>query len=106
MRFAPASCRWPAPAIKKNKASISFHTDHSRGALAKVLTKIAVNDINLSKLQSMPIPSKEWQYSFHADMEFDKMDQFENALKNIKTDTYDLKIFGVYKNGKTAFKKK
>ena len=89
-----------------NKASSSFHTNHSKGALAKVLTKIAASDINLSKLQSMPIPSKEWQYSFHADMEFDKLDQFENALKNIKSDTYDLKIFGVYKNGKTTGKKK
>jgi len=84
-----------------NKASISFHTDHSRGALAKVLTKIAENGINLSKLQSMPIPTKQWQYSFHADMEFDELRQFENALENIKADTYALKIFGVYKKGET-----
>ena len=84
-----------------NKASISFHTDHSRGALAKVLTKIAANNINLSKLQSMPIPAKQWQYSFHADMEFATIDQFENTLKNIKADTYELKIFGVYKKGET-----
>jgi prephenate dehydratase len=84
-----------------NKASISFHTDHSRGALAKVLSQIAANEINLSKLQSMPIPTKEWQYSFHADMEFNKTTEFEKAIDNIRPNTYDLKIFGIYKKGKT-----
>lgn len=84
-----------------NKASISFHTNHSKGALAKVLTKIAADNINLSKLQSMPIPHKEWQYSFHADMEFENIRQFEKAIDNIRSNVYDLKIFGTYKKGKT-----
>jgi prephenate dehydratase len=39
-----------------DKASVNFHTDHSRGSLAKVLTRIADSGINLSKLQSFPIP--------------------------------------------------
>ena len=51
-----------------NKASINFHTDHSKGSLAKVLTKIAEGGINLSKLQSLPIPGSDWKYSFHADL--------------------------------------
>ena len=48
----------------------------SRGSLARVLTKIAEGGINLSKLQSMPIPGSEWEYSFHADMEFEDLAQF------------------------------
>ena len=51
-----------------NKASVTFHTDHSRGSLAKVLTLIADAGINLSKLQSYPIPGSDLKYSFHADM--------------------------------------
>ena len=85
------------------KASISFHTDHSKGALAKVLAKIAADDINLSKLQSMPIPDKEWEYSFHADMEFKNINQFEKAIDNIRSLIYDLKIFGTYKKGETIY---
>ena len=54
-----------------DKASVNFHTDHSKGSLAKVLTKIADGGINLSKLQSFPIPGSDWKYSFHADMEFE-----------------------------------
>src|SRR5882757_8148951 len=66
-----------------NKASVNFHTDHSRGSLARVLTKIAEGGINLSKLQSFPIPGSEWEYSFHADMEFDDIAQFERVIESI-----------------------
>jgi prephenate dehydratase len=85
-----------------NKASVNFHTDHSRGSLAKVLTKIAESGINLSKLQSFPIPGSDWKYSFHADMEFDSLHQFENAMDKIKPLTEELKVYGVYKKGKTV----
>lgn len=85
-----------------DKASVNFHTDHSRGSLARVLTKIADGGINLSKLQSFPIPGSDWEYSFHADMEFNSMEQFNNVIENIKPITADLKIYGVYKKGKTV----
>ena len=83
-----------------NKASVNFHTDHSRGSLAKVLTRIAEGGINLSKLQSFPIPGSDWKYSFHADMEFDSLDQFNEVIKAIKSLTAELKIYGVYRKGK------
>src|SRR5882672_7532526 len=62
-------CREDAATVVEgaNKASINFHTDHSKGSLARVLTKIADEGINLSKLQSMPIPGSDFKYSFHAD---------------------------------------
>ena len=62
-----------------DKASINFFTDHSKGSLARVLTKIADEGINLSKLQSMPIPGSDFKYSFHADMEFENMEQFKKC---------------------------
>ena len=45
-----------------NKASVNFHTDHSKGSLARVLTRIADLGINLSKLQSFPIPDSVWSH--------------------------------------------
>jgi len=83
-----------------NKASVNFQTDHSRGSLANVLTKIAEGGINLSKLQSCPIPGSDFRYSFHADMEFDSLQQFYHVIKEIKNHTEDLKIYGVYQKGK------
>ncbi|MEO6329678.1 MAG: prephenate dehydratase [Ginsengibacter sp.] len=83
-----------------DKASINFHTDHSKGSLAKVLTQIAEGGINLSKLQSMPIPGSDWRYSFHADLEFETVEQLNEVLKRIKPLTEEIKVYGIYKNGK------
>jgi prephenate dehydratase len=88
------------PVIKANKASVNFHTDHSKGSLAKVLTNIAEADINLSKLQSFPIPGSNFKYSFHADLEFNNITQFEAVIEKMKGITEYLKIYGIYKNGK------
>ncbi len=85
-----------------NKASVNFNTDHSRGSLAKVLTKIADGGINLSKLQSFPIPGSDWRYSFHADMEFDSLEQFNTVMDAIKPLTEEVKVYGVYRKGKTV----
>lgn len=84
-----------------NKASINFHTDHSKGSLARVLARIAEGDINLSKLQSVPIPEEEWKYSFHADMEFNSIGQLNNVLESIRAMTESLNVLGIYKKGKT-----
>lgn len=89
----------PAPIDGVDKASVSFHTDHSRGSLAKVLTKIADGGINLSKLQSFPIPGSNFKYNFHADMEFDSLAQFNEVMEQVKGLTEALKIYGVYKKG-------
>lgn len=85
-----------------NKASVNFETDHSKGSLAKVLTKIADGGINLSKLQSFPIPGTNFKYSFHADMEFENRGQFNAVMEEIKPLTEQIKIYGIYKNGKEA----
>jgi prephenate dehydratase len=83
-----------------NKASVNFVTDHSKGSLARVLGQIADGGINLSKLQSFPIPGTDFKYSFHADMEFETIEQFQKVIEAIKPSTVELKIYGVYKNGK------
>jgi prephenate dehydratase len=85
-----------------DKASVNFHTDHSRGSLARVLTAIAEGGINLSKLQSFPIPGTEWEYSFHADMEFEDVRQFHSVIEAMRPMTAGIKIYGIYKKGRTV----
>lgn len=82
-----------------NKASVNFHTDHSKGSLARVLTCIAEGDINLSKLQSFPIPGSDFKYNFHADMELDTVDQFNIVLDRMKKLTREVNVYGIYKKG-------
>ena len=82
-----------------NKASINFQTNHTKGSLAKVLSKISEEGINLSKLQSMPIAGTNFKYSFHADLEFDSLKQFDKAMKAIKPLIEEVTVYGIYKNG-------
>jgi prephenate dehydratase len=89
-----------AQAEDADKASVYFHTDHSKGSLARVLTHIAAAGINLSKLQSLPIPGSGFQYGFHADMEFDSTAQLNKVLAGMKKMTDKLRVYGVYKKGK------
>jgi prephenate dehydratase len=93
--------REPSPNIEQaNKASVYFHTDNSRGSLARVLNLINDGGLNLSKLQSFPIPGSDWKYSFHADMEFASLDEFHKTIDTMKNVTEELKVYGIYKNGR------
>ena len=85
-----------------NKASIYFQTDHSKGILSKVLAKIAHGGVNLSKLQSMPIPGSTFKYGFYADLEFENNKQIEKVLETVKSMTNSFKVFGLYKKGKVV----
>lgn len=86
-----------------DKASLNFRTGHARGSLARVLTRIADGGINLSKLQSFPVPgTSDWEYSFHADLEFESLEQFDQVIEAIRPVTTELKIYGIYKKGKTV----
>jgi prephenate dehydratase len=87
------------PVTDADKASLTFHTDHSKGSLVKVLSRIADEGINLSKLQSFPIPGTDFKYAFHADMEFDNREQFDKVLEQIKPLTEAVRVYGVYKRG-------
>jgi prephenate dehydratase len=85
-----------------NKASVYFQTDHSKGILSKVLATIAKGGVNLSKLQSMPIPGSTFKYGFYADLEFENKKQIEKVLESVKTITNNFKVFGLYKKGKVV----
>jgi prephenate dehydratase len=88
-----------AAAADADKASVNFVTDHSKGSLARVLTAIADGGINLSKLQSFPIPGSNFKYAFHADMEFDSLGQFETVIEKVKSLTASVSVYGTYRRG-------
>lgn len=82
-----------------NKSSISFRAQHTSGSLAKVLTIIGNHNINLTKIQSLPVIGEEWQYYMYADLEFDDIDAYRKMLIEIESLTKELKILGEYKQG-------
>lgn len=82
-----------------NKASIYFKISHEKGALLNILKGFELCNINMSKLQSYPIPEDIFNYLFHTDMEFEKYSDFQMAISVVERLTEGLNICGVYKKG-------
>jgi prephenate dehydratase len=80
-----------------NKASITLQTKNAPGKLSDVLAIIKDHKLNLTKIQSVPIPSDPNAYSFHLDIEFDDKSVFDKTLKAIEKETISLKVLGIYK---------
>jgi len=79
-----------------NKSSVEFTLPHNRGALAKVLTILSFYDINLSKIQSLPIVGREWEYRFYIDLTFDSYVRYCQAIDAARPLMNDFKILGEY----------
>ena len=80
-----------------DKASLCFTLPHKPGSLAQVLTILSFYDMNLTRIQSLPIPGVQWQYFFYADIRFDAYDRYRQALRAVKPLMADLRILGEYK---------
>lgn len=80
-----------------NKSSIVFTLPHTGGALSKVLTILSFYDINLSKIQSVPIIGREWEYRFYADLTFNSFVRYHQAIDAVRPLTNELVILGEYK---------
>jgi prephenate dehydratase len=83
---------------KYNKISIKFITNHSKGSLAEVLNIFVKYNLNLSKIQSLPIINTPWKYSFFADLLVENTKDFDNALVAISMIVQEVKVLGKYTN--------
>ena len=80
-----------------DKASIEFTLPHKQGALSKVLTILSFYDINLSKIQSLPILGREWEYRFYVDLTFNSFVRYRQAIDAVRPLMRDFRILGEYK---------
>jgi prephenate dehydratase len=79
-----------------NKASVNLITGNHVGALNEVLEIVKEYQINLSKIQSIPIPGDDSSYIFHLDLEFENRNVLDNALEALKKKVLSLKVLGIY----------
>jgi prephenate dehydratase len=84
-----------------NKASLTFALAHKIGGLSKVLSILSYYDINLAKVQSMPIIGKDWEYQFFIDVEIESYRHYYQAIEAIRPFTSGLQILGEYLKGKS-----
>lgn len=79
-----------------NKVSMCFTLPHEPGSLAHVLTILSFYGMNLTRIQSLPIPGHEWQYFFYVDIKFENRRRYEQAIAAVRPLMEDLDILGEY----------
>ncbi len=84
------------PEYKRNKASLCFTLPHKSGSLAQVLTILSFYDMNLTRIQSLPLAGREWQYFFYVDIKFENYLKYTQALSAVRPLMEDLRILGEY----------
>jgi len=82
---------------KADKASWCFTLPHKAGALAQILTILSFYEMNLTRIQSLPIPGCPWEYFFYADIRFDDSVRYRQALSAVRPLLADLDVMGIYK---------
>ena len=87
-----------------DKASLVFTLPHTGGALSKILTVLSFYDMNLTKIQSMPIIGREWEYRFYVDLTFESLVRYHQAIEAVRPLAGDLTILGEYAQCKKQFK--
>lgn len=92
----PRKADFLRPLEKSDKASLVFSLPHAEGSLSKVLTILSFYDINLTKIQSLPIIGHEWEYLFYVDVTFDNLTRYRQSIDAIIPLTSELKILGEY----------
>lgn len=88
------------PKEEINKASLRFITDHKRGSLATVLNVMSDCNLNLTKIQSLPIIETPWKYSFFVDVTFENYDHFAKAKALLEIMSEEFRVLGEYKNAR------
>ena len=83
-----------------NKSSLVFVLPHSEGSLSRILSVLSFYGINLTRIQSLPIIGREWEYQFYIDLTFTDYHRYKQSIEAIMPLVANLKILGEYSKGK------
>lgn len=85
-------------AIDATKTSVVFSTSNEPGSLFACMRVLNDAGINMTKLESRPIPGKPWRQLFYLDLSIpDDKGVFETAMETLKTKTEDFRFLGAYR---------
>ena len=105
-RFLIVADTWRADDLRNrsqsNKATIVFSLPHNEGSLSQVLSIFSFYKINLTKIQSLPIIGREWEYLFYVDVIFSDYLRFRQSIDAVSPLTRELKILGEYAEGEST----
>ena len=97
-RFLIVDDALEVPQEQRDKALLCFTLPHKPGSLAQILTILSFYDMNLTRIQSLPIPGHQWQYFFYVDIKFADYLRYRQALQAVRPLIEDFQILGEYKS--------
>ena len=105
-RFLIVADPWKADELKDrskvNKANVVFTLQHNEGSLSQVLSIFSFYHINLTKIQSLPIIGREWEYMFYVDVMFNDYLRYKQSIDAVTPLTKSIKILGEYAEGEST----
>jgi prephenate dehydratase len=90
--------------LESNKASLCFEVANEVGSLADALMTFKNNQINLTKIQSIPIIGKPSEYSIHIDVEWKRRKSYDTAMREVLRQVKNLNVLGEYKKAKIEYR--
>jgi prephenate dehydratase len=78
-----------------DKMSLAFAIEHRPGTLVAALQRLA--GVNLTKIESRPVPGSPWEYVFYVDVRFDSTKTAEAALMALREHCRMVKVLGQYR---------
>jgi len=79
-----------------DKSSVAFVVMHEPGTLVRALDGFARAGVNLTKIESRPVPGKPWEYVFFVDVRFERVEQVDGALEALGHHCEMVKELGRY----------
>lgn len=105
-RFLVFANQWIVQEIQKddviNKASLVFTVPHTEGSLSHVLSVFSFYHINITKIQSLPIIGREWEYQFYVDLKFSDYERYKQCLTATRPLVNEFIILGEYMDGRQS----
>jgi len=92
-----ASASRPDPSGEADKMSLAFAIEHRPGTLVAALKRLAEAGVNLTKIESRPVPGSPWEYVFYIDVRFDSAERADKAVDAMKKHCRMLKVLGRYR---------
>ncbi len=80
-----------------NKMSLAFAIEHRPGTLVAALERLAAAGVDLTKIESRPVPGSPWEYVFYVDIRFNQREKADSAVAALQQHCRMVKVLGRYR---------
>jgi prephenate dehydratase len=91
----------PTPTVETDKLSVAFALEHQPGTLVKALQALASAGVNLTRIESRPVPGQPWEYVFFVELRFADTPTADAALAALRSEARMVRELGRYKAAAT-----